>query len=99
MILSSPCEGSGAYYAVNLIFDFGTIYIVCWFISYASPLILYLHFFLTYLLPYLSFPVSIDPLHFQAGCRIRRLNLALVFVFMLGCSTFLLTGECLLLLC
>ena len=38
-----------------------------------------LHFFLTYLLPYLSFPLRIDPLCFQAGCRKRRLNVALVF--------------------
>ena len=33
----------------------------------------------------------IGPLHFQAGCRRRQLNLALVFcVFILCCSTFLL---------
>jgi len=50
------------------------IYIVCLFISYASPLILFPSLFLTYL-----FPLRIDPLHFQAGCRKRRLNLALVF--------------------
>ena len=30
--------------------------------------------------PYLSFPSRIDPLCFQAGCRKRRLNLALVFL-------------------
>ena len=36
--------------------------------------------FLTYLLPYLSFPLRIDPLRFQAGCCKRRLNLALVFL-------------------
>jgi len=39
-----------------------------------------LHLFLTYLLPYLSFPLRIDPLRFQTGCRKRRLNLALVFL-------------------
>jgi len=38
----------------------------------------FLRFFLTYLLPYLSF---LDPLRCQDGCRKRRLNLALVFVF------------------
>jgi len=44
----------------------------------------FLHFFLTYLLPWLSFPLRIEPLRFQAGCRKRRLNLALVFVFIFG---------------
>ena len=56
-----------------------------------------LHFFLTCLLPYLPFPLRIDPLHFQAGCRIWRLNLAFVFfVFILCCGVFLLIGECVL---
>ena len=32
----------------------------------------FLHVFFTYLLPYLSFPLRIDPLRFQAGCRKRR---------------------------
>ena len=41
--------------------------------------------------PYLSFPLRINPLHFRAK---RRLNLALVFVFILCCSAFLLIGEC-----
>ena len=54
-------------------------------------------FFLTYLLPYLSFPLRIDPLRLQAGCRKRRLNLALVFLCLF--SSFLLIGECTLLLC
>jgi len=59
-----------------------------------------LHFFLTYLLPYLFFPLRIDPLSFQAGCRNGRLNMALVFfVFILCCSTFLLISKCVLLLC
>jgi len=34
-------------------FDFGAIYIVCLFMSCASLIILFLHFFLTYLLTYL----------------------------------------------
>jgi len=38
--------------------------VVCLFISYASPLILFLHFFLIYLLRYLSFPLRIDPAPF-----------------------------------
>jgi len=46
------------------------------------------------LFPYLSpplliFSLRIDPLHFLAGCRKRRLNLAVVFVFILCCGTFL----------
>jgi len=56
----------------------------------------FLHFFLTYLLPYLSFLSRIDPLCVQSACHKRRLNLALVF---LCCSTFLLIGDCVLLLC
>ena len=48
-------------------------YIVCF------PTSFFLHFFLTYRLPYLSFPLRIDPLRFQGGCHKRRLNLALVF--------------------
>ena len=49
----------------------------------------FLYFFLTYLLPYLSFPLRTDPLHFQAECRKRQRNLALVFcVFTLCCSAF-----------
>ena len=39
--------------------------------------------FLTCLLPYLSFPSRIDPLRFQAACRKRRLNLALVLCLFL----------------
>jgi len=52
--------------------------------------------FLPYLFPCLSFTLRIDPIHFQARCRKRRLNLALVFVFILCCSTFLLIDECML---
>jgi len=44
------------------------------------PLILFSSFFLTYLLPYLSFPSRIDPLHFRPRCRKRQLNLAFVFL-------------------
>jgi len=33
-----------------------------------------LHFFLTYLITYLSFPLRMGPLRFQAGCRKRRLK-------------------------
>ena len=50
------------------------------FILYASQVILFCSLFLSYLLPYLSFPLRIDPLHFQEGCCKMRLNLALVLV-------------------
>ena len=40
----------------------------------------FLQFLYTYLPPYLSLPLRIDPLRFQAGCRKRRLSLALVFL-------------------
>jgi len=47
----------------------------------------FFHVFLTYLLPYLSFHLRIDPFRYQAGCHKRRLNLALVFCiyFVLSC--------------
>jgi len=45
--------------------------------------------FLTYLLPYLSLPLRIDPLHFQARCRKRWLNVALVSVLILCCRVLL----------
>jgi len=76
------------------------MYIVCMFITYASQsLNLFLRFFLTYLLLYLPFPLRIIPLRFRAGCRKKRLNLAIVFVFILCCSIFLVIGEYVLLLC
>jgi len=56
------------------------VYIVC-FPTY--PFLL--HFFLTYLIPSLSFPLRTDPLRFQAGCRKRRLNL-LQFFLCLFCA-------------
>ena len=44
-----------------------------------------------------SAETRIGPLCFQAGCRRRRLNLALVFfVVVLCCCRFLLIGECVL---
>ena len=70
------------------------VYIVCF------PTYPFASLFLTYLLPYLSFPLKIDPLRFQAGCRKKRLNLTLVVLCLfLRCSAFLLIGECVLLLC
>ena len=44
------CAGSGTYCALDLIFDFDAIHVVCLFVSYASTLILFLRFFLTDLL-------------------------------------------------
>jgi len=86
-LFASPVRASG--HSAPLIRSlisalYNIVYIVC-FCTYP----LSLHFFLTRLLPYLSFPSRIDPLHFQAGCRKRQLNLALIFlVFILCCSTF-----------
>ena len=60
-----------------------------WFLSYVYCLLVYIVRFPTY--PFfftfsllavslsLSFPLRIDPLRSQAGCRKKRLNLALVF--------------------
>jgi len=64
-------------------FLISALYAVCLFILYDSPLILFYSLF-PYLSPLLltSFPLRIDPLCFQAGCRKRRLSLALVFVWL-----------------
>jgi len=66
-----PSVGSVAQCALHSIFDFGAIYIVCLFILYASPLILFSSLFFPYLPHLLSFPLRIDPLRFPAGCRKR----------------------------
>jgi len=77
---NAPCGLRAVMQHWFYFFYFGTIDIVYLsYISYASQLSFFLHFSPTYLLPYLSFPLRIDPLRFQAGCRKRRLNLALVF--------------------
>jgi len=64
----SPCDGSREFCTplIHVLIS-ALCYIVCLFTSYASPLILFSAFFLTYLLPYLSFPLRINPLCFQAG--------------------------------
>ena len=77
-----PHAGSRAQCAL----DFNITYIVCLSIMHAFPLILFfLHCFLTFLLPYFSFSLRTDPLHFQATKP--------GFSF-LCCGTFLSTGEC-----
>ena len=50
-------------------FLISALYIVRLFVSYASPLILFLHFFLAHLLPYLSFPFSGVARNFRQGVR------------------------------
>ena len=65
--------------AVDSIFDFGAVYTVCFFISYASPLVLLSSLFLTYLLPYLFFSFENRPAPFP-GCRTGRQNLTLVLL-------------------
>ena len=62
-----------------------SVYIICLFTSYASHLSFFLHFFLTYLLPYLSFPLRILPLCFQAGRHKRWPNLGFFGCFSLFC--------------
>jgi len=77
LLIYVPRAGSREYCTLDS-FDFVAIYIVCLFTSYAFPL---LHFF-----PYLSFPLRIDLLHFQARGRKRRPNLgflAVLIYFML----------------
>jgi len=68
-------------------FDFWLRRYILFACSY-RPVILFFFAF-----PYLSFPLRIDPFRFQAGCRKERLNPALVFVFILCCSTFPLTVD------
>ena len=60
--------GKGTEYS-SLQLAFSVLSIACLFVLPASPLILFFHFFFSYLLPYLSFLLRIDPLRFQAGCR------------------------------
>jgi len=63
-----PVLAPGSNAALHPFIDFGAMYIVCLFTSFASPLRpMLFHFFLTYLLVYLSFAWRIDPLHFKAG--------------------------------
>jgi len=72
--------GSVAQCILDSIF-FGAIYTICSLYRMLLHSSFFLHLFLTCLLPYLSFPLWIDPLCFQAGCHRRRpKNLALVFL-------------------
>jgi len=76
------CASCGLRGVMRPWFDFWFrryIYILFVCLYRMLPRLFFLHIFLIYLLPYLSFPLRIDPLPFQAGCRKRRLNLALVF--------------------
>jgi len=60
-----PSVGSVAQCALHSIFDFGAIYIVCLFILYASPLILFSSLcFLTYLMSSLIFSFENRPASF-----------------------------------
>ena len=73
-MLRAPCGLRGI---MRSWFDFLilVLYILC---ACFYHMLLHLSFFFTF--PYLSlFLLRIDPLHFQARCRKRRLNLALVF--------------------
>ena len=67
--IRTPHAGSGEYCATDLFVDFGAIYI-----SRACLHRMLLHLFFFSLLFYLSFPLRIDPLRFQAGGHERRPN-------------------------
>ena len=82
-------------FLISALYNCLLVYIVC-FPAYP--------FFFTFFYlspPFLIFSFENRPALFQAGCRKRRLNLALVFFasFFSRCNTFLLFGECMLLLC
>ena len=64
--LRVPCR-SAAQCALDSLVDFGAVYIVCLFFP-TYPF--FFTFFLTYLFPYFSFPLRIDPEEYL----IRRLN-------------------------
>jgi len=87
--LWSALLGLWGVMCLDSIFDLNAICTVCLFISYAFPLVLFSSLF-----PYLSPPLLIfsfenRPLCFQAGCRKRQLNLALVFcICFVCCSAF-----------
>ena len=93
-----PRTSSGAKCALDSIIYFISSLHILFVCYYASPLILFSLLFLSYLLPYLSFPLRIEPLHFLAGCLKGRLNLAVVFCVYFVLQ-FLLIGKCVLLLC
>jgi len=65
---------------IHLLISWLYIYIVSLFTSYASHLSILFTFSL---LIFLSFPLRIDPLHFQAGGHKRQLNLAFFSCFSL----------------
>ena len=67
--------------ALLMQFLISALYILFAYLYHMLPHFSFFHFFLTYLLPYSSFPLRTDPLWFQARCHKRRLNLALVFLY------------------
>ena len=76
MMLDVPCEPRGVMHPW-FDFWFRRNYIACSY--HRLPDLSVFSLFLSYLFPYLYFPLRTDTLRFQAGCRKRRLNLALVF--------------------
>jgi len=61
-----------------------------------SHLSMFLHFFLTYFLPYLSYALRVDPLHFQAGCRkkVTKPGFSLLCLFCVVVHFFWLVNAC-----
>jgi len=72
-----PSVGSGEYCALDSFVDLGTVF-AC--LRHLLPHLFCSLFFLIYLLPYLSFPLRIDPLRLQAGGRKRQPNLGFLVV-------------------
>jgi len=61
-----------------------------------SHLSMFLHFFLTYFLPYLSYALRVDPLRFQAGCRkkVTKPGFSLLCLFCVVLHFFWLVNAC-----
>jgi len=72
---------------------------ICWLRHYIKCLLSYLSspltFFLAYSLSYLSTSLRIGPFHFQARCRERQRNLALVFFVLILCCRCFVMHACL----
>ena len=62
--LQPPC-GLWEYCVLDSFVDFGAVYIICLFTSYASPLILLLHVFLYFSTPLLIFSFENRPTPFS----------------------------------
>jgi len=94
LLIPESYASSVEYCALRFFLSWSSVYIVCLFISYASPLILFSSLFPDSFPPLLIFSFENRPAPFRAGCRKRRLNLALVF-FCVVVHFFWLVNVCL----